>query len=294
MRLKYWIQAFRPKTLTAAVVPVIATTALVWVAEIEIKWWISGMALLASLCIQIGTNLVNDVVDFRKGTDGHDRLGPQRVTHAKIFSEKQVWIAAAISFGLALVCGIPLVIHGGIPILVIGLLSIFFGYAYTGGPFPLAYWGLGDLFVIIFFGLVPVLGLGYLLTGEWMKEAIVLGLQIGFHCAILIAVNNLRDVESDRRAGRKTVPVVFGVNWAKFIIMLFIWIPYLLGIYWLSALEHWGALLPLLTLPLAMLLMWNIFATHPSSTYNKYLGQAALLHLSYGLLTAMGFIVCRL
>ena len=237
---------------------------------------------------------MNDVVDFRKGTDADDRLGPQRVTHAKIFSEKQVWIAAAISFALAVVCGIPLVLQGGLPILAIGLLSIFFGYAYTGGPFPLAYWGLGDLFVVIFFGLVPTLGLGYLQTGEWMKEAIILGLQIGLHCAILIAINNLRDVESDRRSGRKTIPVVFGIQAAKVEIFLLIWMPYLLGTFWLPALSHWGALLPLISLPLATILMINIFATHPGSSYNKYLGQGALLHLSFGILTAAGFFVCRL
>ncbi len=292
--LKHWIQSFRPKTLTAAVVPVVATNSLVLAMGLEVHWWISAWALAASLFIQIGTNLFNDVIDFRKGTDGVDRLGPQRVTQAKIFTEKQVLSAALISFGLALVCGIPLVIHGGLPILTIGLLSLFFGYAYTGGPFPLAYWGLGDLFVIIFFGVVPVLGLGYLQTGEWLKHGIVLGLQIGLHCAVLIAINNLRDVESDRRSKRTTLPVVFGVNVAKAEIYLLIWIPYLLGTYWLPVLKHWAALIPLVTLPLAYWLTLNIFATRPSSSYNKFLGQAALLHLTFGLLTSVGFFVCRL
>lgn len=293
--IKHWVQAARPKTLTAAVVPVLATTALAYSVLESVPYWISVLALVASIFIQIGTNLVNDVVDFKKGTDSHDRLGPARVTHSKIFTEAQVWWGVAVAFILAILFGLPLVIYGGLPILFVGLVSLFFAYAYTGGPFPLSYWGLGDLFVVIFFGLVPCFGLWYLLGGTpWLsQEVFILGLQIGLHCAVLIAVNNLRDIESDRRAGRRTWPVLFGIAWAKGEIFFLIWFPFLLGLYWPYVLWQWPSLLPFLVIPLAIKLTRNIFATAPSSTYNKFLGQAALLHLVFGLLTSVGIILCQ-
>lgn len=292
--VKNWLLAARPKTLTAAVVPVVATTALAYSIKGEVLWWIAALALLASLFIQVGTNFVNDVVDFKKGTDSHDRLGPARVTHSRIFTESQVWRGAFVSFALATLCGLPLVIYGGWPILLIGLVSIFFGYAYTGGPFPLSYWGLGDIFVVLFFGLVPCLGLWYLFDGTYFsKEVMILGLQVGLHCAVLIAINNLRDIESDRRAGRRTWPVLFGAGWAKGEIFLLIWVPFVMASYWPSVLREWPAFLPFLALPLAVKLTINIFATAPSSTYNKFLGQAAALHLVFGLLTSVGLILCQ-
>src|SRR6218665_3862316 len=140
--VKSWIMAARPKTLSAAVVPIVASTGLVMSEGVQIQWWIIVCALMASFFIQIGTNLVNDAVDFKKGADTEKRIGPQRVTQSGLFTYRQVMIGAGICFLLAILCGVPLVMKGGVAILVIGILSVLMGYAYTMGPVPLAYFGL--------------------------------------------------------------------------------------------------------------------------------------------------------
>jgi 1,4-dihydroxy-2-naphthoate octaprenyltransferase len=289
-RVKYWLLAFRPKTLTAAVVPIVVTTALVHALQFSVLWWASSLALLASVFIQIGTNLVNDAADFKKGADKENRIGPKRVTQSGIFSGRAVMIMGGLFFLSAVLCGIPLVILGGWPILWIGIFSVLCGYAYTTGPFPLAYRGLGDIFVILFFGLVAVCGLFYLHTHQWRLEALVLGLQVGFHCAVLIAVNNLRDVEGDKLVHKKTLPVRFGQTFARYEIAFLSFVPFLLSIYWVLVGFPWTCL-SLLALPLAVKLVRQVFATEPSPLYNKFLGQAAGLHVLFGLLTAVGFLL---
>jgi 1,4-dihydroxy-2-naphthoate octaprenyltransferase len=190
--------AFRPKTLTAAIIPCIAGSALAYHSERMFDSSILLWSILASILIQIGTNLVNDAIDFKKGADSDGRLGPTRITQAGVLSPTTVLILAGLCFALALGCGIPLVMRGGLPILAIGLLSVAFGYSYTAGPFPLAYLGLGDFFVILFFGLVAVNGMYYLQCLSWSLSGVVLGLQIGLHAAVLIAINNLRDIHGIR------------------------------------------------------------------------------------------------
>lgn len=287
-----WWPAFRPRTLTAAVVPIAAGTALAGFHGFDLRWWIPVLALLASIFIQIGTNLVNDAVDFFRGADREDRLGPRRITQAGLVSPARVLAVAFGFFLAALLCGLPLVLEGGVPILAIGLLSILCGYAYTAGPFPLAYEGLGDLFVILFFGVVAVCGLYFLLTGQWCLDALVLGLQVGFHCAVLIAINNLRDVRGDARAGKKTLPVRFGVTFARYEIGLLLLMPFLINFYWWKNQALWAAVLGFLALPLALSIAWKIFTTEPSPIYNQFLGQSALVHLSFGLMTSLGLILC--
>lgn len=288
--LKYWILAFRPKTLTAAVVPIVVGTALVFALKEKVDWTVSLLALLSSLFIQIGTNLVNDAVDFKKGADNENRIGPVRVTQSGIFSYKAVWITAVAFFILAIACGVPLVMQGGWQIILIGLLSVFFGFAYTAGPYPLAYLGLGDLFVILFFGLVAVMGLVFLQLGVWLNEAFILGLQVGLHCAVLIAINNLRDIEGDKLVDKKTLPVRFGKTFAKVEIFILIFFPYILNLYWIYHGFWWPAILSLLTLPLAVKLFILVFKTEPSSVYNKYLAKGAALHLLFACLMSIGFI----
>lgn len=289
--IKSWIMAFRPKTLTAALVPIITATGLVKAQHLGVDQRVLILALLASFLIQIGTNLVNDAVDFKKGADTDQRIGPQRVTQSGLFSYRQVMAAAAICFLLAIVCGVPLVMKGGVPILVIGIASVLMGYSYTMGPFPLAYLGLGDLFVILFFGLIAVTGVSYLHTGIWTKQSFWLGLQIGFHATVLIAINNLRDVEGDRTVNKRTLPVRFGKSFARYEIAFLALAPFAMNVYWWSYGLKATALLPLLALPLALIVIRNIFKTEPSSVYNKFLGQSALLHLVFGLLLSIGFFI---
>jgi 1,4-dihydroxy-2-naphthoate octaprenyltransferase len=286
----HWLLAFRPKTLTAAVVPIMAGTALVKALGFPIVWWISILALAASLFIQIGTNLVNDAMDFKKGADRESRIGPRRVTQAGIFSANAVLGVGTLFFALAVLCGIPLVVHGGVPILLIGLISVACGYAYTSGPFPLAYRGMGDLFVILFFGVIAVCGLVFLQIQQWRWEALIMGLQVGFHCTVLIAINNLRDVNEDRLVHKRTLPVRFGIRFAKYEIALLALIPFLLLLYWWDLGFAW-ALLSLWVLPLALRLLARIFKTAPSPLYNQFLAKSAAIHILFAALLSLGLLL---
>ncbi|MFZ9595923.1 MAG: 1,4-dihydroxy-2-naphthoate octaprenyltransferase, partial [Bdellovibrionia bacterium] len=167
MQLQAWLFASRPKTLTAAVVPILVGSTLAYAIRGETRLDLSALALFCSLLIQVGTNLVNDAMDFKKGADTEERIGPKRVTQSGLFSSRTVLMAAGLCFVLSACLALPLVWAGGVPILIIGLLSILAGYCYTGGPFPLAYRGLGDVFVLLFFCGVPVGGVYFINTGRW-------------------------------------------------------------------------------------------------------------------------------
>ncbi len=286
-----WISAFRPKTLTAAVVPVVVGSALIFTSSFEVRWTLTLCALFAALFIQIGTNLINDAVDFKKGADTHERLGPMRVTQAGLVSYKSVLIAAVISFALAVLCGIPLIQAGGLTILIIGLVSLLCGYAYTAGPYPLAYLGLGDLFVILFFGLIAVAGTFFLHTGEFSSGALIAGLQVGLLCSVLIAINNLRDIEGDARVNKKTLPVRFGKSFARIEIAALLLLPFLLNLFWISKGLVLAGILPMLLLPMAVKLIKQIYETEPSAKFNEFLAQAAKLHLLFGVLLSAGFVL---
>ncbi len=285
---KSWILATRPKTLTAAVVPIVACTGLVMSEGYLIQWWIIVCALMASFFIQIGTNLVNDAMDHRKGADTETRLGPKRVTQQGIFTFKQVMLAATICFAISILFGIPLVFHGGVPIALIGLCSVAMGYAYTSGPFPLAYRGMGDLFVIFFFGIIAVGGMYYLLSGNYSWSALVLGLQIGFLSTVLIAINNLRDIHQDKLVNKKTLAVRLGVGPAKAWICFLIVAPFLVGYYWLFTNRIYLYVVPVLCLPLGMTVMKKIIRSQPSAQYNTYLAMSSGYALLFSILFLVG------
>lgn len=289
VQIKSILLAFRPKTLTAALVPCVAGTALVKATGLPWDGWVLFYALMASFLIQIGTNLVNDAVDFKKGADTEKRIGPQRITQAGILTAGQVMALGTVCFALAILCGIPLVIKGGWVIVAIGIASVLMGYSYTAGPFPLAYLGLGDLFVILFFGLLAVMGIVFLNTGEWMIEAFILGLQIGLHATVLIAINNLRDRTGDVLVGKKTLAVRFGVKFSRAEIAALCFLPFLINLYWWFEGYKIAAMVSMLALPLAIKVTKNVYNTEPSPAYNQFLGQAAGLHLVFGLLIAVGF-----
>lgn len=285
------ILAFRPKTLTAALVPCLAGSALAFNQENAFQLWILLCALFSSVFIQIGTNLINDAMDFKKGADTEKRLGPKRMTQSGVLNYKTVMTLGGLSFFAAFLLGVPLVIHGGLPIVLIGIFSILMGYAYTAGPFPLAYRGLGDLFVILFFGFVAVMGVYYLHTGHWTISSAILGLQIGLLATVMIAVNNLRDIEGDQRANKRTLAVRLGTTGAKIEIALLCIVPYLVGSYWFIYGPERSFLLPLLTLFISAKVLSGIIENKPGEVYNKILGQGAALHLLFGLLLSVGFML---
>ncbi len=286
-----WVGAIRPKTLIASFVPVLVGTAVARAVGLPLKWEISGLAFLSAALIQIGTNFVNDALDFKMGADTEERVGPKRITASGEAKAHHVMWAAAISFALATLAGIPLVLAGGSAIVGIGLVSILFGYLYTGGPFPLAYVGLGDLFVLVFFGWVAVLGMQVLHAGGTAgitADSWIAGTQIGLLATVLIAINNLRDRITDQKVGKRTMAVRLGARLARVEIALLALVPFALGIHWWGEGRVWAALAPLVSLPLAVGLVRKVFTTEPGPVYNQYLGRAAGLELVFGVLLSLG------
>jgi 1,4-dihydroxy-2-naphthoate octaprenyltransferase len=248
-------------------------------------------ALVAALLIQIGTNLTNDYFDYRKGADTTARLGPVRVTQSGLIAPQTVRAAMVITFGLAALIGLYLVAVGGWPILVIGLLSIAAGVLYTGGPWPLGYHGLGDLFVFIFFGVVAVAGTAYLHSGAFTSMAFINSIPVGLLATAILVVNNLRDRATDRIAGKHTLAVLIGQRATRIQYVLLVAGAYLtpLGSWLAGAASAWFWL-PWLTLPLAIALV-RIVVTQDGPALNRALRGTGRLHLVFGLLFAVSLLL---
>lgn len=219
-----WIQAIRPKTLFASVAPVMLGTALAF-SESAGNLGAALAALVAALCIQIGTNLANDYWDAKKGTDTDERLGPVRVTASGLIKPRAVLVAMTVFFLIAVLAGIFLFLRAGWPVIAIGVVSIALGILYTAGPFPLAYNGLGDVFTFVFFGLVATAGTFFVQSLEFSATALLIGSVPGCYSVVLIALNNFRDMETDSRAGKKTLAVRFGRKFSMVEIMVFLFAP---------------------------------------------------------------------
>ena len=288
-----WLLAARPKTLTASLAPVMVGTGLAYgLSPAPVRPWLAAVALLSATCIQIATNLVNDAADFEKGADTAGRLGPMRVTQGGLLQGRHVMLAAAAFFALAAVLGLPLIVAGGVPILVIGLLSIVAGYAYTAGPFPLAYLGLGEVFVVLFFGVAAVKGMAYVLAGQSLSPwADLAAVQVGLQSATLLAVNNFRDIAGDRAAGKHTLAARWGERFARVEVAVLAALPFVLGAAWFAAGRTLAAVLPLVTIPLAVRLVRGVWNEPPSRRYNAFLAQSALLQLVFSLLLAIGLVL---
>ena len=281
----------RPKTLAAAIVPVMVATALVRAEGGTVHAWISVVAVLSAIMSQIGTNFINDALDFIKGADTETRLGEARAAQSGWFSASAVLCMGIGFFALAMLLGLPLVWVGGWPILLVGILSLTMGYAYTGGPYPLAYVGLGDLFVILFFGLVAVGGVYFLQTGFYSLSALVAGLQVGLLATVLIAINNLRDLDQDREINKRTLAVRLGPKLGRYEVLLLFLVAFTLNLFWLER-GAWPAfLLPLLALPPAMKVVQTLLQSRASREYNGLLAKAAFVHMLFGSLLSLGFIL---
>jgi 1,4-dihydroxy-2-naphthoate octaprenyltransferase len=221
--------AVRPKTLPAAIVPVVMGTAMAFGDGVH-HFLSAAAAFVGALLIQINTNLVNDYADFMKGTDDPDRIGPVRVTQAGLVTPKQMIRAIMITIALSVAVGLYLVYRGGWPVLIIGGLSIISGILYTAGPFPLGYHGLGDIFVLFFFGPVALAGTYYVqaLTVNWV--VILAGFAPGLFSVAILTVNNLRDYDGDRKSNKKTLAVRFGRTFAKFEYLISILVASLIAV----------------------------------------------------------------
>lgn len=288
--LQTWILAARPKTLPAASAPVLIGTAMAHTGG-GIHWSSACAALAGALLIQIGTNFANDYFDFRKGTDTADRLGPVRVTQAGLVSPDAMKRATVIVFALAVLIGLYLVWRGGVPIIIIGLLSILFGVLYTAGPYPLGYNGLGDLFVLIFFGPVAVGGTYYVQTLDINSAVIIAGLAPGFFSVAILTVNNLRDLESDRAGGKRTLAVRFGrtfalseYNWSLFLACT---IPFVLVLFFRAPMS---SVLASCTVAPAIMAMRKV-ARVTGRDLNECLAGTGRLLLVYSVLFSLGWLL---
>lgn len=288
---KVWLMAVRPKTLSISCVPIFVGTILAMGETQRINWFLAFCAFLSTILIQMGINIINDALDFKKGADTAERLGPPRVTQSKLLSYHQVLKGGFFCFVLALFCGIPLMIAGGWPLLTALLLSVIFGYLYTGGPAPLAYFGLGELFVMIFFGYVITCSAYYLQTGFIDTHCLLAATQIGLLAIVPIVINNTRDIESDRKANKRTLSVRFGLTFSRWEIALLSAAAYLLGFAWIVKGYPKMALLPFLAFPIIFQNIRAVWQTEPSREYNQYLARSAQSQLLFCLLLAVGYLL---
>lgn len=282
-----WLLAARPKTLSAAVAPVLVGTGLALRDRHEIEWLYVACALFGALSIQIATNLINDALDFKKGADTAERLGPVRVTQAGLLNAHAVLRGASICLFIAALFGVPLIVHGGWPIAVIGAASILMAYAYTGGPYPLAYHGLGELFVMIFFGFAAVGGTYFVLTLEYSAQAAACGFAVGSLAVVILAINNLRDLAGDRISNKKTIATRIGERGARAEIVLFVLGAYAgvaFAAWWRG---DWSLLLVLLSLPLAIALIARVNRSS-GRELNRCLAMAGALQWAFSLLFLIG------
>ena len=282
-----WIIAFRIKTLPAAISPVLVGTALAFKMSNNFNLVTFLSILLASILIQIGTNLSNDLSDFLKGADTKDRLGPIRVAQSGLLTTDKLKLGIIISFSLAILFGFYLVTIGGYIIILIGLLSIISGILYTSGPYPLGYNGLGDIFVFIFFGIIAVMGTYYLQTLTINVESLICGIIMGSLSTAILVVNNIRDVITDADSGKNTLAVKLGLTFSKIEFLIMVFLPYILSLYLYLLINDMGIFLSFFTLPISFNLIYQIF-NKVGDQLNGVLVKTARLLFLYSLLLTIG------
>ena len=289
--LRVWYLAARPKTLWAAVAPVMIGTAMAY-GDGGFHALAAVAALLGALLIQIGTNFCNDYADFKKGADTEARIGPMRVTQAGLVTPEAMLRATVLVFALATCIGIYLVVRGGWPMFWIAVLSVVAGVAYTAGPYALAYLGLGEVFVLIFFGPVAVGGTYYVQTGQWPWYVTVAGIAPGLLSCAILAVNNLRDVEQDLVANKRTLAVRFGKRFARaeYLACVLGAVPLIPLILWQGFCKSPFLLLSILCLAAGLQPIRTVWERVEGAALNPVLGQTARLLLLYALLFTVGWI----
>ena len=284
--------AARPRTLPAAVAPVLVGTAAAVGESDGIRWGAFAAALVGSIFIQIGTNLANDYSDAKRGADDVDRLGPVRVTAAGLVTPRRVLVATWLAFAVAVACGIYLATVAGPVIIAVGLVSIAAGVLYTGGPRPYGYAGLGELFVFLFFGLVAVNGSYYVQLEELAWLAAGLSVSIGALATAILVVNNIRDIETDRRAGKNTLAVRIGRGGARRLYAGLLLLAYLaLPATLLANGGPWWALLGLLSAPLAARPLRPVLTRTDGPALNAALAGTGALLGAFALLVTAGLLI---
>lgn len=287
-RSRVWWMAIRPPTLTAAIVPVAVGTG---VAIHDGVWapLAAFAALVGALALQAGANLANDLSDFRRGADNEARLGPVRVTQRGLLTERQVTMGVLVSFGIATVAGLYLTYVGGWPIIAIGLASMLAAVTYTGGPWPFGYRGLGEVFVFIFFGVVAVAGTYYVQAGQVTADVLAASVPVALTVTAILVVNNVRDIDTDRLAGKYTLAVYLGRRLARTELVVVVAGAYLAaaGLWLLGDFSGW-VFLSWLSVPAAVMPVAVSLSRTDGPPLNAALRAMARLHLIFGLLLAVG------
>lgn len=290
-KLRIWVDASRPKTLAAAFTPVFIGAALA-LKYATIFWPATIVALFCAFMIQIGTNFANDYYDFKKGADTEDRIGFTRATASGLVSPEAMLRATIITMLIAFFAGLYLVWIGGYIVLVIGLLSILFGILYTGGPYPLGYNGLGDAFVFIFFGIVAVMATYYVNALEWLIDSFWASLAIGALCTNILVINNLRDVEQDKIAGKRTLGVLIGEKALKIEYTVMLLLAFAIPPHFYFKLDYsYFIFLPFISAPLAIILAKKVWFEEDKKKLNSVLEKTAQYMAIFGLLFGIGILL---
>jgi len=289
---RIWLLAARPKTLPAAVAPVLVGTALA--AQLADKFNVLAFAatMLGALLIQVGTNLANDYSDARRGADTEERLGPVRVTAGGLVPPRQVLLATYLTFALSIAVGVYLIWISGWPLLIVGLLSILAGVLYTGGPKPYGYEGLGEIFVFLFFGIVAVAGTYYVQTVELTWQAFALAVPVGLLAAAILVVNNIRDMDTDRRANKRTLAVRLGRQKTRLLYTVMLVGAFLLALVpWLAGSLDWTLLVAWLAWPLAIGPLKTVRTRTDGPALNECLAATGRLQLVFCALLSVGILL---
>lgn len=289
--MKNWILAIRPKTLFASLAPVVLGLAVAYVETKALNGLIATLTILCALVLQIASNLANDYLDALRGVDNHTRLGPTRVTSSGLISLTSMKNALIFALVIAFSLGIYLMYVGGPFIMVIGLLSLYFAYGYTGGPFPLSYNGLGEIAAFIFFGVIAVVGTTYLQTHNISRLALILGMGPGFISACILAVNNLRDIVSDADTNKRTLAVRFGEKFQRYLCITTILLSVAVCLYVMITYQFkW--LFPVIVLPFFFHKTWLQILYHPiDAKLNNALARTAQYNLLYCVFVSAGMIL---
>lgn len=286
-----WLQAIRPKTLFASLSPVILGLCIAYIHQSDLNIPVAVLTIIAALLMQIASNLANDYLDSLRGVDTDKRLGPTRVTQAGLISASAMKRALILVMTLAFMTGIYLMWIGGPVILLIGLLSLYFAYGYTGGPFPLSHNGLGEAAAFLFFGIIAVTGTTYLQTHQFSKLAFIMGFGPGFISATILAINNLRDIETDRESNKRTIAVRFGETFQRRLCLGLIGASVLV-ILFVTFVYQFIWLFPVIFLPLAFMRNWlHIAKGVIDKSMNEALAKTAQYLLLYCVLASIGLLI---
>lgn len=289
-KIKYWLMAIRPRTILASIGPVILGLSLAY-SEFELfRPIIALLTLTCAVLLQFATNIANDYLDFKKGIDTHERIGPKRVTSEGLLSENEMRSALMLLLGLAFILGLYLMYVGGFYIILIGLLSLYFSYGYTGGPFPLSYHGLGEASALLFFGIFAVTGTSYLQSGLVSHLSLILGTSVGFISAAILAINNLRDLYTDKKNGKRTLAVRIGENNQRKLIVLLVTLPLIINFFLAIVFTNYFLFFTIIAIAPFVSVYRKILNEKISPIFNQYLGKTAVYLFLFSILTSLALI----